>query len=50
MKTDKELLESYARDGSEAAFRELVQRHINMVYAAALRESRGLSSQAIARN
>src|SRR5687768_16508985 len=44
MKTDKELLESYARDGSEPAFRELVQRHINMAYSAALRESRGNTS------
>ena len=41
MQADKELLESYARHGEESAFRELVQRHIDMVYAAALRESSG---------
>src|ERR1700722_11648596 len=39
--TDSQLLEAYARTGSERAFRELVERHINLVHSAALRESRG---------
>ena len=46
METDKQLLASYAQQGSEKAFRELVERHINMVHSAALRESRGDVSQA----
>lgn len=37
MLSDNELLQRYARDGSEAAFTELVQRHLNMVYGSALR-------------
>ena len=37
MLSDGELLRRYAEDGSQAAFAELVQRHINMVYLAALR-------------
>src|SRR4051812_27653124 len=41
MNSDKQLLESYARDDSEGAFRELVERHIGLVHSAALRESRG---------
>jgi RNA polymerase sigma factor (sigma-70 family) len=41
MDTDSQLLEAYARDGSERAFRELVERHINLVHSAALREARG---------
>jgi RNA polymerase sigma factor (sigma-70 family) len=39
MATDNELLREYAQSGSEPAFKELVQRHVNMVYAAALRET-----------
>jgi hypothetical protein len=39
--TDNQLLAEYGRQGSEPAFRELVQRHVNMVYSAALREMRG---------
>src|SRR2546427_94596 len=46
MATDAELLRSYARDRSESAFTELVQRHINLIYSAALRESRGDASLA----
>ncbi|HWA27801.1 MAG TPA: sigma-70 family RNA polymerase sigma factor [Lacunisphaera sp.] len=38
---DHELLRSYAEDQSEAAFRELVNRHINLVYAGALRRLGG---------
>jgi RNA polymerase sigma factor (sigma-70 family) len=38
--SDLELLKKYARDGLESAFTELVQRHINLVYSAALRQVR----------
>src|SRR5690349_1695216 len=37
MLTDTDLLRRYAQDGSEAAFGELVARHVNLVYATALR-------------
>ena len=35
--SDMELVRDYARLNSEAAFAELVQRHINLAYSAALR-------------
>jgi RNA polymerase sigma factor (sigma-70 family) len=35
--SDMELLRDYDRQGSEAAFAELVQRHINLVYSVAFR-------------
>jgi len=38
--TDTDLLERYADDGSEDAFRKLVDRHTGMVYAACLRQLR----------
>ncbi|MEO6875622.1 MAG: sigma-70 family RNA polymerase sigma factor [Opitutaceae bacterium] len=38
---DAELLSRYADEGSESAFTELVQRHINLVYGAALRRTGG---------
>src|SRR5688572_15478643 len=41
MKDDATLLADFARDRSEAAFAELVRRHVNFVYAAALRQVNG---------
>jgi len=37
-KSDVQLLGEYAVNGAEAAFSELVQRHTNLVYSAALRQ------------
>ncbi|HTR41933.1 MAG TPA: TIGR03435 family protein [Pseudomonadales bacterium] len=42
---DMELLGNYAHNGSEAAFAELVQRHIALVHSAALRQV-GIAAQA----
>ena len=41
MSNDNELLRRYTRDRSEKAFSEFVQRHVNLVYSAALRQSNG---------
>src|SRR5215471_2691725 len=41
MFNDAELLGRYVRERCEGAFTELVERHINLVYAAALREMQG---------
>ncbi len=38
--SDWELLQTYAKNRSDAAFAELVQRHLNWVYSAALRQVR----------
>lgn len=38
---DLELLRRYAANGDEAAFTELVQRHVNFVHSAALRQVNG---------
>ncbi len=41
MQPDRQLLERYAVEGSEAAFGELVALHVNLVYSAALRRTGG---------
>jgi RNA polymerase sigma factor (sigma-70 family) len=40
MTSDLDLLGQYARENSQEAFGELVQRHLNLVYSAALRQVR----------
>lgn len=42
---DHELLRRYAEQGDEEAFTELVQRHLNLVWAAALRVSGNTESK-----
>jgi len=45
--SDRELVGSYAREGSESAFRALVSRHVNLVFATAWRQvgDRGLAEE-----
>ena len=38
---DSQLLSAYVKEGSETAFGELVQRHLTLVYSAALRQTGG---------
>lgn len=40
--SDEDLLRHYARDGSQAAFTTLVERHLNLVYSAARRQVRSV--------
>src|SRR6266516_3097510 len=39
LKSDTQLLREYAERGTEAAFAEIVSRHTNLVYSAALRQA-----------
>jgi len=40
MTNDLDLLGQYARENSQEAFAELVHRHLDLVYSAALRQVR----------
>jgi RNA polymerase sigma factor (sigma-70 family) len=44
--SDAALLESYAREADEAAFAEVVRRHLDLVHSAALRQAAGDRHQA----
>ncbi len=46
MQDDRQLLERYANELSEAAFGELVRRYVNFVYSVALRRASGNAAQA----
>jgi RNA polymerase sigma factor (sigma-70 family) len=46
MSQDAELLRQYVTLGAEASFTQLVTRHLNMVYSAAMRETNGQSALA----
>src|SRR5688572_11355896 len=41
MNDDAELLRRYAKEGANDAFSALVERHVNLVYSAALRQLNG---------
>src|SRR3954468_2443715 len=41
MNDDSTLLRRYVSEGSQAAFTELVQRHVDLVYGAAMRRTSG---------
>jgi DNA-directed RNA polymerase specialized sigma24 family protein len=40
MTSDLDLLRQFARENSQDAFTEIVRRHVNLVYSAALRQVR----------
>ena len=40
MTSDFDLLERYARENSQDAFAEIVRRHVDLIYSAALRQVR----------
>jgi DNA-directed RNA polymerase specialized sigma24 family protein len=40
MTSDLDLLRRFARENSQDAFTEIVRRHVNLVYSAALRQVR----------
>ena len=40
MTSDLDLLRQFARENSQGAFTEIVRRHVNLVYSAALRQVR----------
>lgn len=46
MKSDGDLLRQYVDEGSDLAFSELVERHVDLVFSAALRRTRGDSHAA----
>lgn len=46
MSDERQLLEEFSRKGSEAAFRQLIERHLGLVYSAALRMVNGDTHQA----
>jgi RNA polymerase sigma factor (sigma-70 family) len=41
MNTDAEMLQRYVSDHSEDAFADIITRHVNLVYSAALRSTNG---------
>lgn len=44
--SDSDLLDEFVREGSEAAFAELVRRHVDLVHSAALRQTGRLNCAA----